>query len=50
MQFRLGRSIAQILPFHRIQLQQEDSIITKKILIIMAVIAIAKIAVLVTLW
>jgi hypothetical protein len=49
--FKLGRSIAQILPFHKpIKKQkQQKEIITTKLVITMAVIAIVKIAVLV-LW
>jgi len=48
--FKLGRSLAQILPFYRPQKQEplakEDSIITKKLLIVMAIVAIVKFAVL----
>jgi hypothetical protein len=44
---RLGRSIAQIIPFYR-RIKQKE-IITNKLLIIMGIVAIAKIAVLV-LW
>lgn len=45
--FKLGRSIAQILPFQRINKPKE--FITTKIVIAMAVIAIVKVAVLI-LW
>jgi hypothetical protein len=49
--FKLGRSIAQILPFHRIPIkkEQQKEIITNKQEITMVVIAIVKIIVLV-LW
>jgi hypothetical protein len=49
--FKLGRSIAQILPFHRIPIkkEQQKEIITNKLEISMVVIAIVKIIVLV-LW
>lgn len=49
--FKLGRSIAQILPFHRIPIkkEQQKEIITNKLVITMVVIAIVKIIVLV-LW
>jgi hypothetical protein len=42
--YKLGRSIAQIIPSHR-QIKDKE-IITTKVLIVMAIIAIAKIAVL----
>ena len=50
-EYRLGRSVAQIIPFYRQQQEQEpiakeDSIITKKVIIVMAIVAIAKISVL----
>lgn len=48
-EYRLGRSIAQILPFHRIPIekkQQQKEIITTKLVITMVIIAIVKIAVL----
>jgi hypothetical protein len=41
---RLGRSIVQLVPFYR--RIKEKEIITNKLLIIMAIVAIAKIAVL----
>jgi len=41
--FKLGRSIAQIVPFYRCI--KEKEIFTKKILIIMAIVAVAKITV-----
>jgi len=48
--FKLGRSIAQLVPFHRIpvkkQQQQRNEIITTKLAITMVIIAIVKIAVL----
>ena len=49
--FKLGRSIAQIAPFHRIPIkkQQHKEIITTKLVITMVIIAIVKIAVLI-LW
>ncbi len=44
--FKLGRSLAQIIQFHR-QIQIKDKgIITTKVLITMVIIAIVKIAVL----
>ena len=51
MIYRLGIGIAQILPFIRNQpvIQKEKSIITNKLIIIMAIVAIVKIAVLI-LW
>ncbi len=56
MQFRLGRSIAQIVPFYRQrqpevkeQPKQHKEIITTKLVITMVIIAIVKIAVLI-LW
>ena len=53
MTYRLGTGIAQIIPFHRIQLQQQQTkdepIITNKLIITMLIVAIAKIAVLI-LW
>jgi len=46
-EYRLGRSIAQILPFHRHKIPKE--FVTSKLLIItMAIVAIAKIVVLIT--
>ena len=47
--FKLGRSIAQIAPFHRIPIkkQQQKEIITTKLVITMVIIAIVKIAVLI---
>jgi hypothetical protein len=47
IEYRLGRSIALLVPFYR-HIQQKE-FITNKLLIIMAIVAIAKIAVLV-LW
>jgi len=49
--FKLGRSLAQILPSHRIPVtikkqQEQKEIITTKLVITMVIIAIAKIAVL----
>ena len=47
--FKLGRSIAQIVPFHRIPIQQpikQKEIITKKVLIIFGIVVIIKIIVL----
>ena len=50
MQYRLGRSRAQIIPFYRIEdtptQQQDDPIITNKILILFAVIAAIKVIIL----
>ena len=45
--FKLGRSIAQIIPFYR-QIKEKE-LINNKLVITMAVVAIAKIAVLI-LW
>jgi hypothetical protein len=45
--FKLGRSVAQIVPFHRIPIkkqQQQKEIITTKLVITMVIIAIVKIA------
>jgi hypothetical protein len=42
-EYRLGRSIAQIVPFYRHI--KEKEVFSKKILTIMAIVAIAKIAV-----
>jgi len=49
--FKLGTSVAQIVPFHRIPIkkQQQKEIITTKLVITMVIIAIVKIAVLI-LW
>jgi hypothetical protein len=53
--FKLGRSLAQIIPFYRQQRQpehqpkQQKEIITTKLVITMVIIAIVKIAVLI-LW
>jgi len=50
--FKLGRSIAQIVPFHlpiKKQQQEQKEIITTKLVITMVIIAIIKIAVLI-LW
>jgi len=48
--FKLGRSIAQLVPFHRIPIKkQQKEIITNKLVITMVIIAIVKIAVLI-LW
>jgi hypothetical protein len=47
--YRLGRSIPQIVPFHRILIkkeQQQKEIITTKLVITMVIIAVVKIAVL----
>jgi hypothetical protein len=41
--FKLGRSIAQLIPFYR--RIKEKEIITTKLVIVMAIVAIAKIAV-----
>ena len=50
IELRLGRSIAQILPLHRIPIsimkQEEKGIITTKLVITMAVIAMVKISIL----
>ena len=50
MQFKLGTGIAKQYPFYRVQRpvkpQKDDSIITKKILVIFGIIAVVKIAVL----
>jgi hypothetical protein len=43
MEYRLGRAIAQIVPFYRHIKQKE--IITNKILLIIGIVAVAKIAV-----
>jgi hypothetical protein len=40
---RLGRSIAQILPFHRIPINKPKEFITTKIVIVMVILAIVKI-------
>ena len=50
-EYRLGRSITQIIPFHKEPIQQpkpkkERELITTKLVIIMVVVAIVKIAVL----
>jgi hypothetical protein len=47
MTYRLGRSIAQIVPFYRHV--KEKEIFTNRVLIIMGIVTVAKIAVLV-LW
>jgi hypothetical protein len=44
IQYRLGRSITTIIPFHRTQ--TEKPIITNKILVIFAVIATIKVIIL----
>jgi hypothetical protein len=46
--FKLGRSIAQIIPFHRIPIlvKKPKEFITTKMVILMVAIAILKIAVL----
>ena len=44
MMYRLGRSIAQIVPFRYLQKKPEE-IFTNKVLIIMGIAAIAKVAV-----
>ncbi len=49
MIYRLGTAIAQIIPFHRIQLQhpnKDDGVITTKLIKIMVIVAICKIAIL----
>jgi len=47
IQYQLGRSIAQILPFQvKKQIVEHKEIITTKLVIIMIIVAIAKIAVL----
>jgi hypothetical protein len=43
-EYRLGRSIAQIIPFYR--RIKEKELITTKLLVVMGIVAIAKIAVL----
>jgi hypothetical protein len=45
-EYRLGRSLVEIIPFYR-RIQQKE-FITNKILIIMAVIVVVKIAILLT--
>jgi hypothetical protein len=48
--FKLGRSIAQLVPFHLpIKKEQQKEIITNKLVITMVIIAIVKIGVLI-LW
>jgi hypothetical protein len=42
-EYRLGRSIAQIIPFYK--RLKEHEVITTKLLLIMGIVAIAKIAV-----
>jgi hypothetical protein len=44
--FKLGRSIAQMVPFHRIPIkkQQQKDIITNNLVITMVIIPIVKIA------
>ena len=44
IEYRLGRSIAQIIPFYR--RIKEKELITTKLLIVMAIVTIAKVAVL----
>jgi hypothetical protein len=53
MLIRLGRSIAQIVPFYRqlaepqpVPKQKDDSIISKNVLVIFAVVAIIKVSIL----
>jgi hypothetical protein len=46
IQYRLGRSIAQLVPFQLRRKQEQKEIITNKLVITMVVIAIVKIAVL----
>lgn len=48
-QYRLGTAIAWILPFHR-QIKKQNEIITNKLVITIVVIAIVKIAILITLF
>ena len=43
-EYRLGRSIAQIIPFYR--KIKEKELITTKLLIVMGIVAITKIAIL----
>jgi hypothetical protein len=45
IEYRLGRSIALLVPFYRRIQKKQQEFITTKLLIIMAIIAIAKIAV-----
>ena len=49
--FKLGKSLVQIIPFHRVPIQRQEpkkerELITTKLIIVMAIIAIVKIAVL----
>ena len=46
-EFKLGRSIAQLVPFYRQRQEQHKEIITTKLVIIMGIVAIVKIAVLI---
>lgn len=44
-EFRLGRGIAHLVPFHGMQKELENTpLITNKLIIIMVIVAIAKIA------
>jgi len=43
--FKLGRPIAQIVPFYRKIRKKPKEIITNKLLIVLAIVAIAKVAV-----
>jgi hypothetical protein len=57
MQFKLGTGIGKTFPFERVPLEppqkptkkKDDSIVTKKILVVFGILAIVKIAVLI-LW
>jgi hypothetical protein len=52
MTYRLGTGIAQIIPLHRVPIQQEPAVgpkkevITTKLVIVMAIVAIVKISIL----
>jgi hypothetical protein len=46
MEFRLGRSIAQLVPFIKVPANEQKPIITTRLIIIFAIIVIAKIAIL----
>ena len=45
-EFRLGRSIAQLAPFIILYQRRQESIFTRKLLITMIIVVIAKIAIL----
>jgi hypothetical protein len=42
---KLGRAIAQIIPFQVIKKQEQKGIITTKVLIVMAIVTLVKVAV-----